>query len=214
MAAPWFWILGGPNGAGKTTLAENPGFQRYLARLSRGPIRYLNPDKIADSHYALYPDLSRNEANLWAVQEVERALDRHFAQQSTVLVETVLSSDKYFPYVDRARAAGFRVGLFYVGLDTPAQSLARVRIRVQSGGHDVPPEKVVARFYRSMDRAARLFPLLDRCFLISNTGDMPQVVADYRPGNFQWHVAGALPDLQARLMAACQPATRQPRLRL
>ena len=61
--------------------------------------------------------------------------------------------------------------MYYVATDKPDINLQRVRQRVQSGGHDVPADKIVDRYFRSLENAALTLPYLDRAFFFDNTED-------------------------------------------
>jgi hypothetical protein len=47
-------------------------------------------------------------------------------------------------------ARGFAVFLVFIGLESGALSIARVQQRVQQGGHDVPDDRLRARFPRTL----------------------------------------------------------------
>ena len=50
--------------------------------------------------------------------------------------------------IETARARGYLVVVMHVGVDSPDLSVARVRLRTEEGGHDVPEGKVRARYER------------------------------------------------------------------
>ena len=50
----------------------------------------------------------------------------------------------------QARDAGFLITLFFVGIDDPRTNIERVALRVAQGGHDVPANRIVPRWRRSM----------------------------------------------------------------
>jgi predicted ABC-type ATPase len=68
-----------------------------------------------------------------------------------VCVETVLSTDKYCPVVNQVAAAGGYFALIYVALRSPQLAAERVANRVRAGGHDVPADKITARWHRSFE---------------------------------------------------------------
>ena len=66
--------------------------------------------------------------------------------------ETVFSDpvgDK-LTFLKAAAQAGYTVVLCFIGISGPETSEQRVAMRVSQGGHDVPSEKLVARFPRTM----------------------------------------------------------------
>ena len=89
-------------------------------------------------------------ANLAAVQRLEAWLEATLCVHQSGGVETVLSTEKYRRLVLLAKSLGFTFHLFYVMLNSPELSIERVRARVLAGGHDVPPDKIVDRYWRSL----------------------------------------------------------------
>ena len=52
--------------------------------------------------------------------------------------------------LQRARKLGYEIELHYLWLSSPVQAIARVRERVQQGGHHVPATDIRRRFKRSL----------------------------------------------------------------
>lgn len=76
------------------------------------------------------------------------------------------------------------MALYIVALDDPAWLLARVAQRVREGGHPVPPERILARYPRTMDNLARAVRQADVSYLYDAaeaTGTGPQLVAVCSP---------------------------------
>lgn len=65
--------------------------------------------------------------------------------------ETVMSSADKIETLKAAHNLGFRTYLYYVATQDPTINVGRVEFRVSQGGHDVPEEKVRARYYRSLN---------------------------------------------------------------
>lgn len=163
---PVFLIVAGPNGAGKTTLCESPRFLRRMGEwFDTG--HFINPDKIALAERALDPRLSIPGADLLAAEKVEQATERYLSEKTSVLVETVLSSDKYKRFWTMAGEYGFERHLIYIGLDSPEISVQRVRNRASLGGHDVPEDRLRSRFDRSLDNLAWFAKEADRHLLLN-----------------------------------------------
>jgi predicted ABC-type ATPase len=60
----------------------------------------------------------------------------------SVVIETVLSTDKYKDIVEQALAKGFRFLFVYVVLSSVEEAIKRIATKVTAGGHDVPTDKV------------------------------------------------------------------------
>ena len=54
-----------------------------------------------------------------------------------------------------AKAAGFKVGLYYVALDSVETNVERVRQRVLKGGHDIPEENIRRRHDGSFEKLTK-----------------------------------------------------------
>ena len=132
---PLIVALAGPNGAGKTTF--------YYAHLRDTGLRFLNLDVLA-----LGLDLDPQTAT-----QVGSALRRElFEQRESFVFETVFSDpvgDK-LAFLREAAKAGYTVLLCFIGVSGPEVSEERVAMRVSQGGHDVPREKLTARFPRTL----------------------------------------------------------------
>lgn len=174
----WFWLVGGVNGAGKTTLVSGllersrGGLNfdaKWFRELTDESILWLNPDRIAAEwvQEGRYPDFAA--ANKAAADHVEVECDRLIASGASVMAETVLSSPKYIGRVAAAKRAGMRFGLIYVVLQTPEIAIARVATRVAAGGHDVPADKVAARWRRSLANLPHFFSEADIALVFDNS---------------------------------------------
>ncbi|MBD0276230.1 MAG: zeta toxin family protein, partial [Acetobacteraceae bacterium] len=92
------------------------------------------------------------EHSLQAARASDALVDAEIAAGRSVLVETVLSSDKLQSRVLAAKAAGYTVALVYVTLRHEALNVARVVLRHAQGGHGVPRDRVLDRRARSHAR--------------------------------------------------------------
>jgi predicted ABC-type ATPase len=134
-------IIAGPNGAGKTTFAKE-----YL---SAGEVRFefVNADEISRT-FALElgtqgrPDIRAGRMMLDRIDELVGA-------RADLVIETTLATLIYARKIPVWRALGYNVSLMYLRLNSVADSLVRVRRRVEAGGHDIPPETIERRFGRS-----------------------------------------------------------------
>lgn len=172
---PELWLLVGGNGAGKTTF-----YERFLARRK---IPLVNADSIARSVWPDAPEKNSYEAALIAERERHRLLE----ERQTFCFETVFSHASKVDFVGAAKAAGFRVRLFFFHLDVPSLNKARVASRVTSGGHSVPEAKIESRIPRTLANLRQCIGLADELHLVDNSShDRPYVrVAVWEDG--QWH---------------------------
>ena len=147
-------VLAGPNGAGKSTFFE--------AYLQPSGLRFVNADALA------------RELNLGAYEAAELAsqLRKTLVRQGESFVFETVFSDPVGDKVDFLREtvrSGYTVVLCFIGLDRPETSEQRVAMRVLQGGHDVPTEKLAARFERTLENLQRAVRELPFVFLYDNS---------------------------------------------
>ena len=58
-------------------------------------------------------------------------------------------------------------------------NIARIASRVQSGGHSVPDEKVVARSMRTLENVGEALPFCSRAFFFDNSMLEMRFLAEY-----------------------------------
>jgi predicted ABC-type ATPase len=150
---PVIVALAGPNGAGKTTF--------YHAHLRPAGLRFVNADVLA----------RELDLDPYAAAQVAEALRRQLLQQRESFVfETVFSDpvgDK-LAFLKEAARVGYAVVLCFIGIAGPEVSEARVAMRVSQGGHDVPTEKLAARFPRTLANLKAAMRVLPQVWVFDN----------------------------------------------
>jgi predicted ABC-type ATPase len=154
---PILVALAGPNGAGKTTF--------YHAHLRQAALRFVNADVLA----------RELAAEAYAAARIADALRRELVRQRESFVfETVFSDpvgDK-LAFLNEAAAAGYAVVLCFIGISGPEVSETRVAMRVSQGGHDVPTEKLTARFPRILANLKAAIRELSGTVMIFDNDDL------------------------------------------
>ncbi len=177
--APAFLIVGGPNGSGKSSAYQDTDIEA-----GGRSVWIINPDLLT-ARIRDVEGLAQAEANRSAVERIEAWLDASIEVHKTVGVETVLSTAKYRRLVAKAKAHGFAIWLLYVVLDSPDRNVERVRLRVRKGGHDVPEDKIRARYARSLDQFPWFLEQADRAWIYDNSGAQPRRIGEKRDGVIQ-----------------------------
>lgn len=167
---PHFLIIAGPNGSGKTT-----AYKKVDLKVFGQSVWIINPDALA-ARIRKIEKKGLDDANRESVIRIGRWLDSSIDAHQSVGVETVLSTDKYRERVLRAKALGFTVTLVYVILDSPNLNIERVRQRVARGGHDVPREKIVARYTRSLNQMPWFLNQANNAVLYDNSGEQLKLI--------------------------------------
>lgn len=165
---PQLWVIGGPNGSGKTTSA----FALLPERL--GCDEYVNADAIAAGLSPFHPDEVAMQAGRLMLARIHALIEAG----TDCAFETTLASHSPASIIAKARAAGYRVTLFYLWLPSPELADARVRARVAQGGHTVPSPVVHRRYIRGARNFVRLYAgLADEWFCYDNSGRDPVLIA-------------------------------------
>ncbi len=153
---PIIMAIAGPNGAGKSTFFE--------AHLKSSGLRFLNADAIA----------GELEVDAYEAARVIAALRTElFKQRESFIFETVFSDpvgDKLL-FLKQAAESGYAVVLCFVGIANAETSEQRVAMRVSQGGHDVPTEKLVTRFPRTLANLGAAIRELP-CVLVFDNEDL------------------------------------------
>lgn len=150
---PLLVVLAGPNGAGKSTF--------FHAHLAAAGLRFVNADILARE---LELD-ARQAAD--AADAVRAELVR---QRETFVTETVFSDPvgaKLRLFLD-AQAQGYTVVLIFIGVSGAERCDQRVAMRVSQGGHDVPPDRLTARFPRVLANLRAALPVLSAVLVYDN----------------------------------------------
>jgi len=146
--------IAGSNGAGKSTL--------FHAHLADTGLRFVNADELAA------------EMGVGAYEAAELAASLRaglVSQRESFVFETMLSDPvgaKVAELVETVRN-GMHVVMVFIRVDSPETSKQRVAMRVMQGGHDVPDEKLEARFQRTLANLERAIMALPVVIIFDNT---------------------------------------------
>ncbi len=159
---PLLVAIVGVNGAGKSTitarLRQEPGF----------PSNYVNPDEIALTLTDIADPIERAYT---AARKADDQRNTWLVNRQSMAFETVMSHPSKIEFMQSAKDAGYRIMLVFVGLSSPELSLQRVTQRVQAGGHDVPTDKIMARYDRVMTLLPHALQVADRALIYDNSDD-------------------------------------------
>ncbi len=83
--------------------------------------------------------------------------------------ETVMSHPDKVQLLTQAKAIGYRTYLYYVATEDPEINISRVKQRVKMGGHSVPEDRIVNRYFRSLDLLHAAVQNTDRSYIFDNS---------------------------------------------
>jgi len=112
-----------------------------------------------------------------AIRRINEALKRGLSFTQ----ETTLSGIKTEKTIQRAKAEGYKIRLYYVGLDTAEESLQRIANRVSKGGHNIPQADVLRRFQNRFFDLIRVLSYCDEAVFFDNDNGFVEV-AEYKNG--------------------------------
>lgn len=161
MARPRILVLAGVNGAGKSSIGGD--------MLHQAGIPWFNPDTFTRELVAATGS-PLADANAAAWQEGLRRLNAAIAHGEDYAFETTLGGDTIAARLGDA-SESHDVLMWFCGLDSPEHHMARVRLRVSHGGHDIPEAKIRERYRTSIANLVALLPHLSRLQVYDNSRD-------------------------------------------
>ena len=147
---PIVLCFAGPNGSGKSTVTNTINVVGD----------YINADRIK---VALGCD------DLTAAQIAEKRRNDCINEGKNFTFETVMSTPRNIELLRKAKEQGYEIHSVYVMTAAPEINIKRVAHRVSDGGHDVPKDKIVSRYYRSLELLSELVNLSEQCIVMDNT---------------------------------------------
>ena len=160
-------IVAGPNGAGKTTFAT-----QYLSREAGFPA-FVNADLIATGLNPVEAPFRGEIAGRLMLERIHDLAERGLS----FAFETTLAGRAALRWIPRWREGGYQVNMLYLWLSSVELAVARVRTRVEQGGHDVPEPIIRRRFSRGWTNFRELYrPIVDRWAVYDNSGKYPLLV--------------------------------------
>jgi len=167
---PTLLVLAGVNGAGKSSVAG--------ASLRSQGLDYYNPDEATERLRAA--GLGADDANAGAWRHGRDALETAITARRNFAFETTLGGNTIPALIARA-CDSHRVTVWFVGLDRPERHLARVAARVAAGGHDIPADKIHARWNGARRNLIALLPRLHELRVYDNSHEQPDGAAAANP---------------------------------
>lgn len=85
-------------------------------------------------------------------------------------IETTLSTRSLKSLLKEAQTHGYQIVVLYFWLSSPDIAIKRVKARVESGGHDIPEEIIVRRYYLGLNYFFNIYsPMADKWILADNS---------------------------------------------
>ena len=162
------YVIAGPNGAGKTTFAER-FLPDYVAC-----IEFINADLIARGVSPFDPAKASIKAGKILLGQIEEFSKRKI----DFAFETTLAGKNYVKLFKKLSKQAYQVHLIFLWIPDVKLAVARVRDRVQRGGHSIPVSDIRRRFGRGLQNLFKIYqPLLDSWSIFDSSTADPEKIA-------------------------------------
>jgi predicted ABC-type ATPase len=160
-----FTIIAGINGAGKTSL-----YRVLHPTVDLG--ERINIDELALEHSGDWRD---PRSQIYAGREAVARIRSCIENGRSFHLETTLPGASIIRHINLAKEHGFKVMLYFVGVDNVKVAMERVHLRMANGGHGVPDEFILKRYAALNGNLKQVLPLCDGAILFDNTVKFRQI---------------------------------------
>lgn len=125
-------------------------------------------------------DIKREEklSDKEAFDKAERLREDCLKDKRDLCFETVFSHESKLEFMRKAKDLGYEIRLIFVTTFDPEINKKRVEFRVCNGGHDVPPDKIVSRYERTMSFLPNAIALADIATVYNNSMESPVIIVE------------------------------------
>lgn len=186
------FIISGCNGAGKTIASYT-----VLPELLQIK-EFVNADEIAKGLSPFQPEKVSIEAGKIMLRRIKELLFQH----KDFAFETTLSTRSFVGLIKQAKELGYKINLIYLWLDSVQLAIERVKMRVSEGGHNIPTETIIRRYFAGLNNFINLYSdKVDYWMLINNSKTELELIAEGKLGlpnqiynNETWNLINKLTD--------------------
>ncbi len=132
-------IIAGANGSGKTTFAKS--------FINKYPFEFISADEIS---IKLNPDdieSNKLEAGKIFFKKVEQFIN----ENKSFAIESTLSGKYLLRLIRKVKEKKYSVKIIYIFIENPNVCIERIKERALKGGHLVPVNDIIRRYYRSKE---------------------------------------------------------------
>ena len=159
-------IIAGPNGSGKSAFFA---YTRISHIIDFDDCPYLCGDDIATQLKKEQLNLDEDALNREAQQIVFNKRQEFMERGISFVYETVCSHPSHLTFFQALKEHGYTLSLVYNATEDVEINVSRVARRVKEGGHNVPLEKIKARYNRCLELYPKLLNLCDNAFVFDNS---------------------------------------------
>lgn len=173
----YYYLFAGVNGAGKTTFYN----EQISDKDNYGP--RINTDEIV-------VEIGNPRNSVDQIRATRIAIDRRnkymrsgitFHQETTLTGKTILKA------IEKAKKFGYKVVVYYFGLNSPELAKERVAIRVSKGGHHIDDDVVERRYVESLKNLKKIHNSCDELVIYDNSFESYKKCLVKRKEEVVWH---------------------------
>jgi predicted ABC-type ATPase len=160
---PNIYIIAGCNGAGKTTASFTVLPEMLHCR------EFVNADEIAKGLSPFQPETVSFHAGRIMLGRINELINLgvDFA------FETTLTTLSYKNTIESARKRGYKITLLFFWLNDSKLAIERVATRVFEGGHNIPENVIVRRYFRGLTNLVNIFMEICDYWIVIDNSDTP-----------------------------------------
>ena len=156
----YFYIFAGVNGSGKSTLYKT----NFLNKDIKNSVR-INTDEIVYSFGSWKNSTDQIKAAKIAIQ----LRNKCFLEEKSFNEETTLTGRTILKIIDKAKDLGYKIHLYYIGIDNPEIAKERVKNRIARGGHGISSNLIEKRYYESLQNLEKIIYQCDSIEIYDNS---------------------------------------------
>ncbi|MDJ1480587.1 zeta toxin family protein [Cytophagaceae bacterium YF14B1] len=160
MDKPQLYIIAGPNGAGKSVLSK------WLVNKN---IDVFDGDLLQKELSLKYKAIPWEQVQHLAAREFEKRWSNALEKREDFAYETNFTFPNSIDLPLTFQKHGYEINMFYLGIGSIAESIRRVALRVEKGGHDVDTGSIELNFTGGITHVHQHFDKFDRFLFIDNS---------------------------------------------
>ncbi len=149
-----------------------------------------------------FSPIKRNEPNLWTklnlkenILHINTFIDSYLAADLAEFIrqkllsnnisftyETVMSHESKLAFLKLAKEKGYKIYVYFLATEDPRINISRVNLRVAQHGHNVAPEVVKKRYFKSLEHLKEAVKSSNRAYIWDNSGKTSLLIAEITEG--------------------------------
>lgn len=168
---PTLTIFAGTNGSGKSTLYT---YQKSINNKADLGIR-VNPDEILKNANG---DWRSTKDSLKAAKTALTLIRDCIKNKQSFNWETTVFTRFNINLLKLAKEQGFKINLYYVGVNSATICVERVAARIMAGGHGIPERTIRQRYGSQFHLMSEALEYIDNAVFLDNSSSL-KIVATY-----------------------------------